>query len=110
MAHAEGTRQWLADGGFFQVGHFAPLFVDGKPATLYQRHPGTVVATVFQSLQPFYQYRIGLPESYITHDATHKKPMCCLRRNLPADPLFLNYFINLIPQTFAPQDVEELYF
>ena len=58
--------------GTLQVCHFAFGLIHVQLARVAdERHPRTVITTIFQTLQPLYQYGISFLFSYITDNSTH---------------------------------------
>ena len=85
------ARRWLAMGGptrvgdtdrpscvlvraiALQIGHLALLLIDAQHAIgIDQGHSGTIVTTIFQSLQPLDQYGVSLSfRSNVSYNTTH---------------------------------------
>lgn len=57
----------------FQIIYFATGFINIKSASgLKQRHPGTVIPSVFQPVQTLNQNPVSGTMAYITYYSTHK--------------------------------------
>ena len=76
-AHVAGDVFVGAEG--FQVRHLAfGLEHVGLSLAAHKCHTGTVVAAVFQPLQSFYQYRVGLTWAYVSYYSTHIASLCLM--------------------------------
>ena len=72
VGYAYAAADILACSQVLEVLHLAPGLVDHELRTVVdQRHSRAVISSVFQTLEPLYQYRVGLAASHISYYSTH---------------------------------------
>ena len=72
VRNADMAADILVLGKFLQFGDLTLRLIDVKLSVrIYQRHAGTVIASVFQTMKPFNQNRIGILITDISYYSAH---------------------------------------